>query len=415
MNGLKIGLFGFGCVGQGLYDILHQNEGFRAEVVKICVKDPTKARPLPAHYFTLDQNEILENPEINLVVELINDADEAYRIVTTALRRGKTVVTANKKMLAEHLEELVALQAAYGSPLLYEASVCGSIPIIRNLEEYYDNELLHSVSGIINGSSNYILSKVFNEGQPYAAALRKAQELGFAETDPTLDVGGFDARNKLCILTAHAYGLFVKPEEVFNFGIQSLSAHDFQFAREKGFRLKLVAQVQKVDGGRITAFVMPQLVAPADYLHNVENEYNGVTVQAAFADRQFFMGKGAGGHPTGSAVLSDLSASRYGYKYEYKKMGQQKALRYTTGVTLEVYLRYHDESDLELLQLLDISERYSGRNFHYVIGEVSLAHLLAIRSELATRDVFIARTGRKVELVREEVLQAEEVLAKSAV
>jgi homoserine dehydrogenase len=288
------------------------------------VKDIHKARPLPADYFTFAPDEILENPEINLVVELINDADEAYRIVTTALRRGKTVVTANKKMLAEHLEELVDLQQAYGVPLLYEASVCGSIPIIRNLEEYYDNELLHSVSGIINGSSNYILSKVFNEGQPYATALRKAQDLGFAETDPTLDVGGFDALNKLCILTAHAYGLFVKPEEVFNFGIQTLSASDFQFAREKGLKLKLVAQVQKVDVERITAFVMPQLVSPADYLYNVENEYNGVTVQAAFADRQFFMGKGAGGHPTGSAVLSDLSASRYGYKYEYRNWPSTK-------------------------------------------------------------------------------------------
>jgi len=414
MNGLKIGMFGFGCVGQGLYDILHQNEGFRAEVVKICVKDPHKARPLPADRFTLNPGEILDNPEINLVVELINDADEAYRIVTTALQRCKTVVTANKKMLAEHLEELVALQAVYGTPLLYEASVCGSIPIIRNLEEYYDNELLHSVSGIINGSSNYILSKVFNEGQPYAAALQQAQALGFAETDPTLDVGGFDARNKLCILTAHAYGLFVKPEEVFNFGIQSLSAHDFQFAREKGFKLKLIAQVQKVDAERVTAFVLPQLVAASDYLHNVENEYNGVTVQAAFADRQFFMGKGAGGHPTGSAVLSDLSASRYGYKYEYKKLAQHKALRYTTGVTMEVYLRYHDEADLELLQLVDISERYSGRNFRYVIGKVSLARLLAVGAELATRNVFIARTGRKVELAREAVLEQEEALAKSA-
>jgi homoserine dehydrogenase len=168
-----------------------------------------------------------------------------------------------------------------------------------------------------------------------------------------------------------------------------------------------------VDAARITAFVMPQLVSPNDYLYNVENEYNGVTVQAAFADRQFFMGKGAGGHPTGSAVLSDLSASRYGYKYEYRKLAQHKALQYTTDVTLEVYLRYHDEADLELLQLGDIAERYSGRNFHYVIGEVSLAHLLAIRSELATRDVFIASTGRKVEPVREEVLASEEALVRS--
>ncbi len=413
MTELKIGLFGFGCVGQGLYDILNRNEGFRAEVAKICVKDPSKPRPLDARYFTYDQDDILENPDINLVVELINNADEAYRIVTTALRKGKAVVTANKKMLAEHLEELVALQEEYGTPLLYEASVCGSIPIIRNLEEYYDNELLHSVCGIINGSSNYILSKVFNEGQPYAAALKKAQELGFAETDPTLDVGGFDALNKLCILAAHAYGLFIKPEDVFNFGIQSLSAHDFQFAREKGLKLKLLAQVQKVDEEQITAFVIPQLITPSDYLYNVENEYNGVTVQAAFADRQFFMGKGAGGHPTGSAVLSDISACRYGYKYEYKKLAQHKILRYTTGVMLEVYLRYHDQADLELLQLERISERYSSRNFHYVIGEASLAHLLAIKGELASRDIFLATTGRKVEPVREPVF-AEEALVQRA-
>ncbi len=343
-------------------------------------------------------------------MELINNAGEAYDIVTTALKRGKTVVTANKKMLAEHLEELVALQGEYGTPLLYEASVCGSIPIIRNLEEYYDNELLHSVCGIINGSSNYILSKVFSEGQTYTAALKKAQELGFAETDPTLDVGGFDALNKLCILVAHAYGLFVKPEEVFNFGIQSLSAHDFQFAREKGLKIKLLAQVQKVDSGTVTAFVIPQLVRPDDYLYNVENEYNGVTVQAAFADRQFFMGKGAGGHPTGSAVLSDISASRYAYRYEYRKLSQHKNLTYTTAVTLEIYLRYHDEADLELLQLGYISEKYSGRNFHYVIGEVSLAHLLTIREELASRDLFIASTGRKVEPVREKVLVEEALL-----
>ncbi len=406
MTQLKIGLFGFGCVGQGLYDILNQNEGFRAEVVSICVKDRTKPRKLDESYFTYDKNDILDNPEINLVVELINNADEAYEIVTTALRQRKIVVTANKKMLAEHLEELVALQEEYQTPLLYEASVCGSIPIIRNLEEYYDNELLHSVCGIINGSSNYILSKVFNEGLTYSTALRQAQDLGFAETDPTLDVGGFDALNKLCILIMHAYGLFVKPEEVFNYGIGSLSAHDFQFAREKGLKIKLLARVEKVNEDSITAFVIPQLVPREDYLFNVENEYNGVTVQAAFADKQFFMGKGAGGHPTGSAVLSDISASRYQYKYEYKKLARHRALHYTTDVRLEVYLRYHDETDLGLLQFEHIAEQYIGRSFHYVIGEVSLAHLLSIKQELASRDIFIASTGRKVEPVAEEVLAA---------
>jgi homoserine dehydrogenase len=410
MTQLKIGLFGFGCVGQGLYDILHHNEGFRAEVVKICVKNPNKPRKINASHFTFDASEILENPEINLVVELINDADEAYRIVTTALKKGKTVVTANKKMLAEHLEELVALQNEYQTALLYEASVCGSIPIIRNLEEYYDNELLYSVSGIVNGSSNYILSKIFNEKLEYQTALRQAQDLGFAETDPTLDVGGFDALNKLCILVTHAYGLFIKPENVFNFGISSLSAYDLQFAKEKGYKIKLLAKVQKLGDEQITAFVIPQFVTKDDYLYNVENEYNGVTVQAAFADRQFFMGKGAGGHPTGSAVLSDISTTRYGYKYEYKKLVQHKPIGYTTDVSLEIYLRYHDEQDLALLQFTAISEQYAGKNFNYVVGEVSLAHLLSIKEALTGRDLFMVNTGRKVEHILSPVADTPEAI-----
>lgn len=393
---LKIGLFGFGCVGQGLYDILEKNEGFRAELVKICVKDRSKPRKLPASYFTFDKEDILENPEINLIVELINDADEAYSIVTNALKNGKVVVTANKKMLAEHLAELVALQEQYNTALLYEASACGSIPIVRNLEEYYDNDLLYAVSGIMNGSSNYILSKIFNENLNYHTALKQAQDLGFAETDPTLDVGGYDALNKLCILTAHAYGTLITPGEVFNYGIQSVSAHDIQFAREKGYKIKLLASVRKTHENAITAFVIPQFVSGEDYLYNVENEYNGVTVEAAFADRQFFMGKGAGGHPTGSAVLSDISASRYQYKYEYKKLAQHHNIRYTTDFYLEVYLRYHEAADLELLQFTEISEKYSGKNFNYVIGIVSLKHLASIKTELATRDIFIASTGQKV-------------------
>ena len=160
---IKIGLFGFGCVGQGLYDVLTESSGFKAEIVKIGVKDRAKKRKLPASIFTFDKEEILGNAEINLVVELIDDAEEAYNIVKSALISGKNVVTANKKMLANNLEELVALQKKHNVSLLYEASSCGSIPIIRNLEEYYDNEQLNSVSGIFNGTSNYILSKIFSE------------------------------------------------------------------------------------------------------------------------------------------------------------------------------------------------------------------------------------------------------------
>src|SRR5690606_29214403 len=144
----------------------------------------------------------------------------------------KNVVSANKKMIAGHLEELIELQHQHHTSLLYEGAVCGSIPIIRNLEEYYDNELLHSVTGIFNGSSNYILSKLFNEQLAYDTALKQAQHLGFAETDPTLDVGGFDAKFKLAIVASHAYGLYVKPDDILNIGIAQLSDYDVRFARE---------------------------------------------------------------------------------------------------------------------------------------------------------------------------------------
>ena len=170
---LRIGLFGYGCVGQGLHDVLNSSKGFKADIVKICVKDRTKKRRIPMENFTFDKNDILNDPSINLVVELIDDADEAFSIVTTAMKSGKNVVTANKMMVAKHFKELVDMQRKYKVSLLYEASAGASIPIIRNLEEYYDNELLHSLRGILNGTTNYILTKMHNEGMPYADALRE--------------------------------------------------------------------------------------------------------------------------------------------------------------------------------------------------------------------------------------------------
>ena len=159
---LRIGLFGYGCVGQGLHDVLNSSKGFKADIVKICVKDRTKKRRIPMTNFTYDKYDILNDSSINLVVELIDDADEAFNIVTTAMRSGKNVVTANKMMVAKHFKELVKMQSEYNVSLLYEASAGASIPIIRNLEEYYDNELLYSLRGILNGTTNYILTKMHN-------------------------------------------------------------------------------------------------------------------------------------------------------------------------------------------------------------------------------------------------------------
>ena len=191
---LKIGLFGFGCVGQGLYYVLNNSTGFKADIVKIGVKNRNKERSVSDDLITYDKWEILNNPEIDVVVELIDDVAEAFLIVSEALKKGKHVVTANKKLLALHLEELYALQQKYNVSLLYEASAGGSIPIIRTLEEYFDNEELEKVTGILNGTSNYILSKTLHENKSYETALLEAQEKGFAETDPSSDVEGFDPK-----------------------------------------------------------------------------------------------------------------------------------------------------------------------------------------------------------------------------
>lgn len=390
---LKIGLFGFGVVGQGLHDII-KGQNLNLEIVKIAIKNPEKRRTLDAHLFTTSHDEILDNPEINTIVELIDDADAAYTITKKALSNGKNVVSANKKMIATHLAELVQLQEKYGTSLLYEGAVCGSIPIIRNLEEYYDNELLHGISGIFNGSSNYILSKIFNEGASYDAALKEAQDLGFAETNPILDVGGYDPKFKLTIATAHAYGLFLNPDKILNIGIQNLSDADIQYAKEKNYKIKLVPTTRKISTKQVITFVLPKFVKSDDFLYNVENEYNGVTVQAAFADKQFFFGKGAGGHPTGAAVLSDIAALRYDYRYEYKKYKQQNGLIHTDKVSLEVYLRYQHEYTVEKLQIENISERFSRNDYKYVIGSVSLKSLLENKDILVNKDVFIAQTGR---------------------
>ncbi|MBU0696358.1 MAG: homoserine dehydrogenase [Bacteroidetes bacterium] len=392
---LNIGLFGFGVVGQGLYDI-SMSKNLNFEFKKIAIKDPSKKRTLPQELFTTDKWEILKDPEINTIIELINDADAAYEIVTYALKNGKNVVSANKKMIAEHLEELVKLQQENGTSLLYEGAVCGSIPIIRNLEEYYDNELLYAVSGIFNGSSNFILSKVFNENQSYADALKEAQDLGFAETDPTMDVGGYDAKFKLTIATAHAYGLFVNPDEVLNIGIQNLQLSDLQYAREKGQKIKLVPVAKKQNDHEVSIYVLPKLVKKEDFLFNVENEYNGVSVQAAFADQQFFFGKGAGGHPTGAAVFSDVSALRYDYRYEYKKTQVEKKMSFNNNEILQVYLRFNKEDLIKKLPFIDIEERYSSREYHYVIGSIRLSDIVEAKDLILNDGAFIADTGNFV-------------------
>lgn len=373
---LTIGSFGFGVVGQGLYNVLTQTQGVRAEIKKICIKDGSKKRTLESHLFTTDRNEILEDQSIDIVVELINDHVASLEIVREAVKRGKHVVTANKRMLAENLEEIYELQQRYGKSVLYEGSVCGSIPIIRNLEEYYDNDLLASIEGIFNGSTNYILTKVFDEKKGYSEALANAQELGFAETDPTLDVGGFDPKFKLAIAIAHTFGVFIKPDDIVNIGIDKLSDTDLKYARQHNLVIKLVARAFRVDD-KIYGFVAPQFLEADHPLASIRNEYNAVQVKGAFAEKQLFAGKGAGSFPTASAVLSDISALTYGYAYEYKKRQQQTALEFSNDLLVEALVSFDRPGELGVHDFERFTAGYAAGGKQFLSGHVRLSTLAA--------------------------------------
>lgn len=372
---LIIGLFGFGVVGEGIYRVLKQTPTLQAEIKRICIKHPDKKRNAPAELFTSDANLLLNDSEINVVVELIDDAEAAWHIVSTALESGKAVVSANKKMIAAHLAELLQLQVDNKTSLLYEAAVCGSIPVIRNLEEYYDNDMLNSVTGIINGSTNYILTRMNEDGMAYDVALKLAQELGFAETDPSLDVQGTDAANKLTIILNHAYGIVSAPGDIMCKGITQLHPADSVYAREKGYSIKLVARANRVNHTDVAAYVLPTFIGPRSQLFNVRYEFNGVVIGTRLADEQFIYGKGAGRYPTSSAVLSDIAALRYGYKYEYKKLHTGVDYSISNDHVLRVYVSCENMSDVDQKDFIAVDETYNSQSRKYITGSISFDKL----------------------------------------
>ncbi len=373
---LNIGLFGFGVVGEGLYKVLQQTPSLKANIVKVCIKNADKKREAPAALFTTEKNDLLFNDEINVIVEVIDDADAAFVIVKTALQNGKHVVSASKKMIAEHLPEILSLQQETGLSVLYEASACASIPVIRNLEEYYDNDLLHAIKAIVNGSTNFILTRMFEDKLSFSDALLLAQQLGFAESNPKLDVEGFDAVNKWAILLNHAYGIVQHPSQILFNGIQNIQLSDAIVAKEKNFEVKLVAQAKKLVDGKVAAFVLPQFVKQDDPLSFVKNEYNGAVIESGFADKQFFYGKGAGSFPTASAVLSDLSALRYNYRYEYKKLYHHQPNVISNEYYLKVYVSFDDWKYIPREQFEWIEEWHAEAERKYLIGVIHVQQLI---------------------------------------
>ncbi len=373
---LTIGLFGFGVVGEGLYKVLQQTPSLKASIKRVCIKNPEKTRNAPSNLFTSQKEDLLLDNEINVIVEVIDDANAAFEIVSIALRNGKAVVSASKKMIAEHLPEILQLQQETGLPFLYEAAVCASIPVIRNLEEYYDNDLLHAIKAIVNGSTNFILTKMFEERLSFTDALILAQQLGFAESNPKLDIEGFDAVNKWTILLNHAYGIVEHPNNLLFTGIQSIQLSDAVVAKEKNLDIKLVAQAKKLKNGKVAAFVLPQFVKQDDPLFFVKNEYNGVVIESGFADKQFFYGKGAGSFPTASAVLSDIGALRYDYRYEYKKLYHHTPHELSTDYYLKVYISFDDWKYIPREKFEWIEEWHAEADRKYLIGVLHVNQLI---------------------------------------
>ncbi len=314
MTNLTIGLLGCGTVGGALVDLLDARRatitartGVELRIGAIAVRDTAKHQDRLADpsLLTTDSAAVVADPEVDIVIELIGGTDPALMLVRTALENGKPVITGNKELLAAHGPELYAVAAEHGVDLLFEAAVAGGIPLIRPLRESLVGEDISRVMGIINGTTNYILTKMSQEGADYADALADAQALGYAEADPTADVEGYDAGAKAAIIASIVFGVDVRSSDVQHEGISSITAADIDTAKRLGYVIKALAVIERADG-EVAVRVHPAMVPTGHPLANVNDSFNAVFVEGATVGDLMFYGRGAGGGPTASAVLGDL-------------------------------------------------------------------------------------------------------------
>ncbi len=310
---IKIGLVGLGTVGTGVVQLLQdapsamrRREHVDFTLCRVAVRDPGKRRALGIDeaLLTGDALEVVNDPEVQMVVE-ISGAAQAYQWIRTALEQGKDVVTANKAVLAEHGEELFGLALEKGADLMFEASVAGGIPIIRSLRSGLVANKVESLYGILNGTTNYILTRMSRGTGDYAGILKDAQDKGYAEPDPTMDVSGMDAAQKLTLLCRIAFHCTCKAEDIFCEGIERIEPRDIEYARELGYTIKLLA-IAKYAGAQVEARVHPVMVPADSLLANIHDEFNAIEVVGSAVGTQVFYGKGAGQMSTASAVVSDM-------------------------------------------------------------------------------------------------------------
>jgi homoserine dehydrogenase len=313
-----IGLAGLGNVGAGVYKhlllnrtLLRERTGVDVVVRRIAVRDVSRrtAEGFPAELLSDRWMDMVEDPRVQIVVEVMGRKEESLRLILAAIAHGKIVVTANKALLAEHGQEIFDAAARHSVPVFYEAAVGGGIPIIKCLREALIGNHIDSIHGIINGTSNYILTRMSDGGLSFTEALAEAQAAGYAEPDPSLDVNGWDAAHKALILASLAYGYWVPPDKISVEGIESLTAADFRFAKKLGYRIKLLGIIKAAhtEGADIEVRIHPTLIPENHVLASVNGVFNAVAVRGNVVGETLFYGRGAGQDPTTSSVLSDIA------------------------------------------------------------------------------------------------------------
>jgi homoserine dehydrogenase len=353
MRTINVGLLGLGTVGSGVMRLfqdhaalLDRRVGARLRIKKIAEVGAPRVAVDPK-LLTTDAQEVINDPQVDIVAELIGGTTVAKTLCLDALAKGKHLVTANKALLAEHGLEIYQAAAAKGVDLGFEASVCGAIPIIRSLREGLVANHIQSIMGIVNGTTNYILTKMTETGQAFAEVLAEAQAKGYAEADPTLDVGGLDAAHKLQILASLAYNGYVRFEDIYIEGIQKIEAMDIAFARELGYRIKLLA-IAKEEQGELEVRVHPTMIPEGHLLASVGRVYNAVHIRGDSAGSLMFSGRGAGQMPTASSVVADIVEIAHNILFRRpsrvsllptRATGEGVALRPMTDIRSRYYLR----------------------------------------------------------------------------
>lgn len=309
---VSVAIMGHGVVGSGVAEIIttHKNKLFNSVGEEIYVKKILDLREFPdsplADRFTKSFDEILNDLEIRIVVEVMGGTNPAYDYVKRCLLAGKSVVTSNKELVAKHGAELLAIAKEQNANFLFEASVGGGIPIIRPMNQCLVANMVDEVAGILNGTTNFILTKMITDGMTFDDALKMAQDLGFAERNPEADVEGHDACRKICILASLAFGKHVYPEFVHTEGITKISLEDVKYAESYKSVIKLIGKVKKLENGKMDIIVAPMIIPKTSQLANIDNEFNGIMVRGDCTGDVVFYGKGAGKLPTASAVVADV-------------------------------------------------------------------------------------------------------------